>query len=76
MLSLKLLIASIPVAVGLVYIKVIYEYLKAGGGEYGAKIGIFISLLLALVKLLAWFVGLLLVLPFTGSDLLTRLMRR
>jgi hypothetical protein len=47
-----------------------------GDTKFGDKLGAIVTVMLILIKLLAWFVGLLLILPITASDLLTRLMRR
>jgi hypothetical protein len=74
-LSIKLLVGSILVLSGLFFADFAYDMFK-GDTKFGDKLGAIVTVMLILIKLLAWFVGLLLILPITASDLLTRLMRR
>ena len=74
-LSIKLLVGSIPVAAALFYCNFAFDILQGKGGNLIDKIGPLVTMLLALIKVLAWQVGFLLVLPIVAGDLLITLIK-
>ena len=75
MLSIKLLVGSILVATALFYCNFTFGVLQDKGSNLVDKIGPLVTMLLALIKVLAWQVGFLLVLPIVAGDLLITLIK-
>tara|TARA_B100000959_G_C14852475_1_gene570707 strand:- start:441 stop:1067 length:627 start_codon:yes stop_codon:yes gene_type:complete len=75
MLSLKLLVGSIFVAAVLSYCNFVFDTIQGKGDNLIDKIGPLVTMLLALIKVLAWQVGFLLVLPMMAGDLLITLIK-
>ena len=74
-LAIKLLVGSILVAAALFYCNFAFGILQGKGVNLIDKIGPLVTTLLALIKVLAWQVGFLLVLPIMASDLLITLIK-
>jgi len=68
-------VGSILVAAALFYCNFAFGILQGKGVNLIDKIGPLVTTLLALIKVLAWQVGFLLVLPIMASDLLITLIK-
>ena len=76
MLSLKLVTGSFVVFLALKLLHDVYAAFKVNEVDFSGTTQLIIVSLVKTIKQTALMLGILLVFPFTASDLLTRLMRR